>query len=134
MSSAQSALTEDDVRKLQEKKEKLPASVELLTREQQLEEKLVELLDFTRGFTGEVWNINGHPYYTTQGFSRIVNIKPESVRQLMYRGNQVRRLKSLKIGKQLFIPCDELLNFHFTMPGGGFTTYKHTKDGEILVD
>ena len=89
---------------------------------------------YTMGYIGEVWNINGIPYYATQEFARIINMQSESVRQLTYRGNQIRRLKSMKIGQQIFIPCSELHDYSFTTSGGGFTTYHYTKEGELVVE
>ena len=89
---------------------------------------------YTHGYIGEVWNINGTPFYTSQEFARIINLQTESVRQLTYRGNQIRRLKSVKVGQQIFIPCAELHDYSFTTSGGGFTTYHYTKEGEIVVE
>ena len=89
---------------------------------------------YTQGYVGEVWNINGIPFYTTQEFARIINMQTESVRQLTYRGNQIRRLKFMKIGQQIFIPCLELEEYSFTTSGGGFTTYHYDKQGELIVE
>ena len=103
-------------------------------KEQSIQDARTSDVKYTLGYTGEVWNINGTPYYTSQEFAKIINLQTESVRQLTYRGNQIRRLKSMKVGQQIFIPCAELHDYSFTTAGGGFTTYHYTKEGEIVVE
>ena len=50
------------------------------------------------------YNINGVEYVTSTEFARITSRSVSSVRQLMSRGNSIRKMRCFKIEDKVFIP------------------------------
>lgn len=79
-------------------------------------------------------NINGINYYTIKQFAELVHHTEGSVRQLIAKGNRIRKLKAVKMLSKTFIPVSELTEFCFTYVGRGFNTiYKFTEEGVSYV-
>jgi len=81
-------------------------------------------------------NINGKDYLTIKDFAMIVNRSESTIRQLLYKGNRLRRLRCDHVGSKPFIPYSELTEYPFTVAGRDFTnayTYEFDEEGKMQL-
>ena len=57
--------------------------------------------------------INGKKYYTVTQFSRLVDRAPSQISMLALRGNKIRKLKHIRIGRKPLIAAEEVEDFPF---------------------
>jgi hypothetical protein len=76
--------------------------------------------------------IEGKEYYTVKQFAALTNRAEQSVRNLINKGNRIRKLKSLKIGEKLFVLASELQKFPFTSCGPNGEVYHYNDVGEVI--
>lgn len=72
-------------------------------------------------------------YYTVNQLAAIINKSEQTVYSLIKKGNSVRKMKSVKIGNTVLIPCEELTEFPFTYAGhfSPENIYYYDKNGRI---
>ena len=75
--------------------------------------------------------LNG-TFYTVKQFSVMTNRSPQTIYNLIKRGNSIRTLKHIKIENFVLIPCEELTAFPFTNTGRNAkaSVYHYTENGE----
>lgn len=69
--------------------------------------------------------INGKKVVTIKQFAAVTNRSTESVRQLISKGNRIRKIKVVHFGDKPYIPFSEIENYPFTVSGrSSKTVYK----------
>lgn len=61
--------------------------------------------------------INTIKYYDLQTFADLTNRSAQAIRLLIAKGNRLRKLKHLKLGRMLLIEIQELTEFPFSCAG-----------------
>jgi hypothetical protein len=74
------------------------------------------------------YHIDGNFYVTLREFSRITRKSPPFISILITKGNGIRKLKTMDIGKVKFIPIEEIVNFPFVRDR------RQRKDGTTLIE
>ena len=70
-------------------------------------------------YGASIYNIDEIDYITTKEFARITTRSMASIRQLISKGNSIRKIRVIKIDDKPFIPLSELYVFPFTIAGRG---------------
>ncbi len=78
--------------------------------------------------------INNTEYYTVSTFAQITKRAEDTVRGLISRGTRIRKLKSLKMGRSLFIPVSELVEYQFCLAGRSKLVVRYTGKGEEYTE
>lgn len=79
----------------------------------------------------EPYKVGKKEYYTVRQFADITGRTVQSVRNLVTKGNRIRKLKMEKIAGRPMILSSELTEFPFTLPGNIRTIYHYDKNGNI---
>lgn len=61
--------------------------------------------------------VGNKEYYTVNQLSSIISKSEQTIYHLINKGNAVRKMKSIKIGQTILVPCEELTEFPFTYAG-----------------
>lgn len=61
--------------------------------------------------------IEGEPYWTVKQFSKLTGKKEATIRLLITKGNQIRKLKANLYGAKPFIKASEIFDFPFKGTG-----------------
>ena len=62
-------------------------------------------------------NINNEDVLTVKDFAKAIYKSPEAVYRMIYTGNRVRRIKTVKLGNYVYIPVEEIEQFPWTPVG-----------------
>jgi hypothetical protein len=88
----------------------------------------------------ETLNVNGKDYWFVKSFANLTYRKEATIRGMINKGNQIRKLKHLKLGDRLLlIPAEELFEYPFVATGKtadeGIYVEKHylSEDGLELL-
>ncbi|MEJ2248069.1 MAG: hypothetical protein P8Y70_00230 [Candidatus Lokiarchaeota archaeon] len=78
--------------------------------------------------------LNGILYISVKDMATITNRTDQTIYSLINNGNCIRKMKSRKIGSQVFIPYTEVVEFPFTSAGRNASdnVYHYTYEGEII--
>ncbi len=79
-------------------------------------------------------NIAKGNYYTLREFAVLTNRTEQSVRQLMMRGNRLRKLKYKHFFGKPFILAEELTEFPFTSSGYNGEVFHYNTKGEAVYE
>ncbi|NIU83373.1 MAG: helix-turn-helix domain-containing protein [Candidatus Thorarchaeota archaeon] len=69
--------------------------------------------------------------YTVRQFAAITEKSDQTIINLVNKGNRIRKLKAIKIGRKVFIKASELTEFPFTCSGKSGNIYYYNKNGSI---
>lgn len=72
-------------------------------------------------------------FYTVKQFATMTNRSPQTIYNLLKKGNSIRAMKHTKIENFVLIPRSELTEFPFTNTGRNarFSIYHYAEDGTI---
>jgi len=73
--------------------------------------------------------IENKKYYTVKQFSEITGVKQPALRRLVHVGNKTGKLKSLLLGRNVYIPVNELTEYTFCVVGNTTRAYRFDKNG-----
>lgn len=81
----------------------------------------------------ELTTINGEDYITPGQMAAFTNRTTMAIYNLIKFGNKIRKMKSMKLGYQIFIPYKEMTEFPFTECGRSSEerVYYYNQDGTI---
>ena len=74
--------------------------------------------------------INGQEYYSVAVFAELTDRSEQSIRLLIHKGNRFRQLEALKLGEQLFVKQEELVDFPFSCAGRSKMVIRYNEFGE----
>ena len=79
-------------------------------------------------------SIEGEDCYTIKQYACAVSRSEASIRQLLSKGNRIRKLKVLHVGEKPYIPFEEVFKFPFTMSGRCDDVYYYIfADGKFRI-
>lgn len=82
-------------------------------------------------------SICGKDCITIGQFAKLTKKSESSIRQLIIRGNMLRKIETITAGNKPFIPVKELFEYPFVMNGRpnelGYLVVKHKLEGEEVI-
>lgn len=84
----------------------------------------------------ELTTINGEEYITPGQMAAITNKTTTAIYNLISYGNKIRKIKTMRLGRQVWIPYKEIVEFPFTECGRNSEerVYHYNFDGTIKED
>ena len=76
--------------------------------------------------------LNGESYYTVEQFAQLTSKTTSNVFMLIRIGNRIRKLKTVRIGRAVFIPVSEYTEYVFTHVGVDRRTYMYDVSGQRI--